>query len=124
MDTCVSGALRVAAKSAVGHSCKCRGACPSCAARRMCGTAAHLADHVLPNVAVRQWVLTAPFEVRRVMALRPEALSACNRIFVQEIARCQKKAGGIPGGETGSVTFVQRFNATLGNFVHFHVLGA
>ena len=55
------------------------------------------------------------------MALRPEALTACNRIFVEEIARWQKNAG-VAGGETGSVTFVQRFNATLGNFVHFHVL--
>ncbi len=32
------------------------------------------------------------------------------------------KAGGIEGGETGSVTFVQRFNSTLGNFVHLHVV--
>jgi hypothetical protein len=109
----------------VGLSCKCRGTCPSCGARRMCGTAAHLVDHVLPDVPVRQWVLTAPFEVRRVLALRPEALTACNRLFVEEIARWQKdkaKALGTPGGETGSVTFVQRFNATLGSFVHFHVV--
>jgi len=89
----------------------------------MCGTAAHLVDHVLPNVAVRQWVLTVPSEVRRVLALRPEALTAQNRIFVEEIARWQKqqaKARGIEGGETGSVTFVQRFNGALGNFVHLH----
>jgi hypothetical protein len=82
-------------------------------------------DHVLPNVAVRQWVLTVPSEVRRVLALRPEALTAQNRIFVEEIARWQKqqaKARGIEGGETGSVTFVQRFNSTLGNFVHLHVV--
>ena len=56
----------------VAHACKCRGACPSCSARRMCGSAAHLVDHVLPrDVRVRQWVLTAPYEVRRVLALRP-----------------------------------------------------
>jgi hypothetical protein len=70
-------------------------------------------------------VLTAPHEVRRVLALRPEALTACNRLFVEEIARWQKdkaKARGTPGGETGSVTFVQRFNGTLGSFVHFHVV--
>jgi hypothetical protein len=28
----------------VAYSCKCRGACPSCSARRMCGSAAHLVD--------------------------------------------------------------------------------
>jgi Transposase zinc-binding domain len=75
-------------ESLVAYSCKCRGACPSCSARRMCGTAAHLVDHVLPDVPVRQWVLTVPSEVRRLLALRPEALTAQNRIFVEEIARC------------------------------------
>src|SRR5262249_37269851 len=71
----------------VAYACKCRGACPSCSARRMCGTAAHLVDHVLPDVPVRQWVLTAPFEVRRVLALRPDALTGAGRIFMEEIAR-------------------------------------
>lgn len=121
------GFLRVACPECreeivVAYSCKCRGACPSCSARRMCGTAAHLVDHVMPDTPMRQWVLTAPFEVRRVMALRPDALSACNRIFVEEIARWSKESAGIAGAETGSVTFVQRFNATLGCFVHFHVV--
>ena len=27
---------------------------------------------MLPDVPVRQWVLTAPYEVRRVVALRPD----------------------------------------------------
>jgi hypothetical protein len=80
------------------------------------------AEDLLPDTAMRQWVLTAPFEVRRVMALRAEALSACNRIFVEEIARWRKQSAGVAGAETGSVTFVQRFNATLGCFVHFHVV--
>ena len=91
----------------------------------MCGTAAHLVDRVLPDVAVRQWVLTAPYEIRRVLALRPDALTAQNRLFVEEIARWQKqaaKARGILGGETGSITFVQRFDGALGSFVHLHVV--
>ena len=33
----------------VAYSCKCRGACPSCSARRMCDAAAHLVSHVLPE---------------------------------------------------------------------------
>ncbi len=120
------GFLRVVCRTCgeevvVASSCKCRGACPSCSARRMCGTAAHLVDHVLPaDVPVRQWVLTAPHEVRRVLALRPDALTACSRLFVEEIARWQKQAAKA-GGETGAVTFVQRFDSLLGSFVHFHV---
>ena len=63
--------------------------------------------------------------VRRLLALRPDALTAAGRIFVEESARWQKQkatARGTPGGETGSVTFVQRFDSTLGSFVHFHVV--
>ena len=40
----------------VAFSCKRRGFCPSCGARRMAQTAAHLVDHVIPHVPVRQWV--------------------------------------------------------------------
>ena len=44
----------------VAFSCKRRGFCPSCGARRMAETAAHLVDQVIPNVPVRQWVLRRP----------------------------------------------------------------
>ena len=106
----------------VAFSCKCRGSCPSCGSRRMCGTAAHLVDHVLPDAPVRQWVLTAPHDVRRLLALHPAALTAMNRIFASEVARWQKATSRAEGGETGSVTFVQRFDSRLGCFVHLHVL--
>jgi hypothetical protein len=38
----------------VAFSCKLRGFCPSCDARRMVETSAHLIDHVVPKVPVRQ----------------------------------------------------------------------
>ena len=44
----------------LAFSCKRRGFCPSCGARRMSQTAAHLVDHVIPHVPVRQWVLSLP----------------------------------------------------------------
>jgi hypothetical protein len=50
----------------------------------MCGTAAHLTDRVLPDVPLRQWVLSVPFELRLLLAKRAQALSAVGRIFVQE----------------------------------------
>ena len=48
----------------VAFSCKGRGFCPSCGGRRMADTAAHLVEHVLPEVPVRQWVLTLPYPLR------------------------------------------------------------
>lgn len=44
----------------VAYSCKGRRVCPSCNTRRMVETAAHLTDHVLPRLPVRQWVLSVP----------------------------------------------------------------
>ena len=48
----------------VAFSCRSRGICPSCNARRMVETAAHLVDHVLPPLPVRQWVLAVPRRLR------------------------------------------------------------
>jgi hypothetical protein len=35
----------------------------------MCATAAHLMEEVLPEVALRQWVLTFPFAWRKKLAM-------------------------------------------------------
>ena len=48
----------------VAFSCKRRGFCPSCGARRMTESAALLVDAILPEAPVRQWVLTFPFPLR------------------------------------------------------------
>jgi transposase InsO family protein len=52
----------------LAFSCKRRGFCPSCGARRMSQTAAHLVDHVFPQVPVRQWVLSLPIPLRVLLA--------------------------------------------------------
>ena len=44
----------------IAWSCKGRGVCPACTARRMVDTAAQLADHVFPRLPVRQWVRLVP----------------------------------------------------------------
>ena len=56
-----------------------RGFCPSCFGRRMCATAANLVEHVLPGVALRQWVLTFPFAWRRRLAQDGALLGALPR---------------------------------------------
>jgi len=59
----------------VPFSCRRRGWCPSCGGRRMAGTAAHLVDHVIPVVPVRQWVLSVPFALRYRLAYDSSLLS-------------------------------------------------
>ena len=61
----------------VAFSCKARGFCPSCVARRMADVATHLVDEVLPEVPVRQWVCTLPAHRTfkpRIRATRPQAI--------------------------------------------------
>ena len=49
---------------AVAFSCKGRAVCPSCLGRRMNEGALNLTDYVLPDVPLRQFVLTMPFPLR------------------------------------------------------------
>jgi hypothetical protein len=41
----------------------------------MAQTAAHRVDHVIPNVPVRQWVLSLPIPLRYLFAAHPHLLS-------------------------------------------------
>ena len=59
----------------VAFSCKRRGFCPSCGARRMAESAAHLVDNVIPQVPVRQWVLSFPIPLRILFAAHPQLLT-------------------------------------------------
>ena len=58
----------------VAFSCKKRGFCPSCGARRMAESAALLADEVLPHEPIRQWVLSLPVQLRFLLATFPDLM--------------------------------------------------
>ncbi len=109
----------------VAFSCKARGVCPSCAGRRMANTAAHLVDRVLPAVPVRQWVLSLPFELRRLAAFDAKVLAALARIFAEALSDRYRQWGsreGLGPSQTGAITFVQRFGSSLNLNVHLHVV--
>ncbi len=78
----------------VAFSCKGRGVCPSCNGRHMPQTAAHLVDHVIPPVPVRQWVISVPKQSRGMLADRPAAVAALTKIFLDEIERLLCAAAG------------------------------
>jgi len=110
----------------VPFSCKGR-FCPSCAGRRMADTAAHLVDRVLPEVPVRQWVLSLPFPLRYRMAydaaLTREILNLFLRTLFASLRRRARKRWGVRSGQSGAVTFVQRFGSAAANLnPHFHTL--
>jgi hypothetical protein len=67
----------------VAFSCKRRGFCPSCGGRRMSESAIHLVDEVLPQKPLRQWVLSFPFQIRLLLAVRPKIMSEVLGITTQ-----------------------------------------
>jgi hypothetical protein len=92
----------------------------------MADTAAHLVDRVLPDVPVRQWVLTLPYPLRYRCAwnarLTSEVLRCLLRAVFADQRRRAKRDLGIRGGICGSVTFIQRFGSALNLTPHFHTL--
>jgi hypothetical protein len=76
----------------VAFSCKGRSFCPSCCGRRTADTAMHLADEVLPEAPIRQWVLSFPYRVRYLLAYDAKLCSAVRRIFVRTLLRTPNRA--------------------------------
>ncbi len=109
----------------VAFSCKRRGFCPSCGARRMIESAAHLVDHVLPEQPIRQWVLTFPYPLRFLFAAEPQVLSQILGVVYRAISTYLIKKTGFTvayGAKTGAVTLIQRFGSALNLNIHFHML--
>jgi len=109
----------------VAFSCKRRGFCPSCGARRMVESAAHLVDHVFPEVPVRQFVLTFPFPLRFLLAAEPRALTEVLALVQRGISTFLIRRAGFSvssGAKTGAVTLIQRFGSALNLNPHLHML--
>ena len=110
----------------LAFSCKGRALCPSCGGRRMADTAAHLVDYVLPEVPVRQWVLTLPYPLRYRCAwdarLTSEVLRAFLRALFADLRRRARHHHGVQSGHCGAVTAIQRFGSALNLAPHFHSL--
>jgi len=106
-------------------SCKRRGFCPSCAARRMAQTAAHLVECVIPWVPTRQWVVSVPVPLRYWMAASQDLTAMVHTIIRTTIGQYyvnQAVTCGVPRDKVqpGSVTFMQRFGSALNLNLHFH----
>lgn len=108
----------------LGFSCKCRGFCPSCGAKRMVEGAALLVDEILPADPIRQWVISFPFQLRILFARHPEWMTEVLRIVWQVLSgHLIRRAGRTrTTAKTGAVTLIQRFGSALNLNIHFHLL--
>ena len=59
--------------------------CPSCNTRHMVATAAHLTDHVVPSLPVRQWVLSVPKRLRYFMQRDADLQGAARHLFLRAV---------------------------------------
>jgi hypothetical protein len=108
----------------VAFSCK-RRVCPSCQGRRMSDTAAYLVDTRLPEAPYRHWVLTLPWVIRYRLSVDRPLMNRVIGTFLRSVFAFHRRRGreaGIARGETGSVTFVQRFGGALNLHPHLHAL--
>src|SRR6266536_1818939 len=117
-DTCHKALL-------LPFSCKRRGFCPSCAARRMAQTGAHLVACVIPWVPTRQWVVSVPIPLRYWMASSQDLTAKVHTIIRTTIGQYyvnQAVTRGVPRDQVqpGSVTFIQRFGSAINLNLHFH----
>ena len=106
----------------IAFSCQTRGVCPSCNARRMVATAAHLTDHVLPPLPVRQWVLAVPKRLRYFLQRDADLQGAALRLFLRVAEQCLRahSPGAGSTARLGAVAFIHRFGSTLNAHLHFH----
>ena len=76
-------------------------------------TAAHLVEHVIPKVPVRQWVLSFPIPLRFLLASHPELLSPVLQVINRAVSTFLAQQADLKRKEaqTGAVTLIQRFGS-------------
>ena len=90
----------------------------------MAETAAHLVDQVIPQVPVRQWVLSFPIPLRFLLAAHPQLLSPVLKVINRAISTFLSKQAGLKCTEaqTGAVTHILRFGSAANLNIHLHCI--
>ena len=90
----------------------------------MAQTAAHLVDHIIPRVPVRQWVLSLPIPLRYLLAAHPRLITPVLQVIHRAISTSLIKQAGLKRSEaqTGAITLIQRFGSAANLNIHLHCL--
>ena len=91
----------------------------------MAERAAHLIDHVFPDVPVRQWVLSLPYRLRYQLAWDHDLCRAVIAVYLRAVLgwlRRRASRDGVTNGRGGAVAVIQRFGGALNLNVHVHAL--
>jgi hypothetical protein len=90
----------------------------------MSQTAAHLADHVIPRMPVRQWVLSLPILLHVPVAAQPELVTPVLQVVQRVVTRYLLGAAGLDADEAhgAAVTLIQRSGSAANLDIHLHCL--
>lgn len=79
---------------------------------------------MLPVKPIRQWVLSFPFQLRLLLAIKPQIMAKCLEITTKCITQYLTRKSGVKKSKakTGAVTLIQRFGGSINLNVHFHQL--
>jgi len=103
-------------------SCKQRGICPSCDAKRAAAFAAFLKDELLENVGHCLWTFTLPKMLRPFFMRDRELLSDLARLAYETIQQLMCEAAGDENARPGVVCVPQTFGSLLQPHPHAHCL--
>ncbi len=107
----------------VAFSCKGRGLCPSCGAKRAAELAAFLVDEVVEDVGHAQWVFTIPKMLRVYFLYHRELLGELSRAAAETVKELLAAAAGEEEGfRPGIVAVVQTFGDRANFHPHVHAL--
>ena len=107
----------------VAFSCKGRGLCPSCGAKRGAATAARLCEEVLEAVGHAQWVFTVPKMLRPYFLRHRELLGDLCRA-AWDTVREMLAAAAAEEIRPGMVAVVQTFGQRVNFHPHVHAIAS
>jgi len=105
-------------------SCKQRGLCPSCDAKRAAAFATFLKDELLENVGHCLWTFTLPKMLRPFFMRRRALLSDLARLAYETVEQLLCEAAGDENARAGVVGVPQTFGSLLQPHPHVHCLAS
>jgi hypothetical protein len=97
----------------VALSCKGRGLCPSCGAKRAAIFSQLLQSQILQDVPHAQWVFTLPKMLRPCFLYHRELLGELARLSYETVREMMAAAVDTPDARPGMVAVIQTFASTL-----------
>ncbi|MFQ5973878.1 MAG: transposase [Alphaproteobacteria bacterium] len=106
----------------VALSCKCRGLCPSCGAKRATIFSELLHHRILADVSHAQWVFSIPKMLRLYFLHHRALLTDLARCAYDTVREMMAAAVDIPAARPGMVTVIQTVGAALHWHPHIHAI--